>query len=128
LRWWVLALAAIAVSSSYYNDDVIGPIADLLHRQRGFSKSQLGMLNGVISIPNVALALINGLLIDRYGPARIAFWSAAIGVLGAARTAVGSPYPLMVAVGGPLRTPRADAVLWHAATARDVRCAGPDFP
>jgi MFS family permease len=97
LRWWVLALAAIAVSSSYYNDDVIGPIADLLYRQRGFSQSQLGMLNGVISIPNVALALINGLLIDRYGPARIAFWSAAIGVLGAALTAVGNPYPLMVA-------------------------------
>jgi MFS family permease len=97
MRWWVLALAAIAVSSSYYNDDVIGPIADLLHRQRGFTQSQLGMLNGVISIPNVALALVNGLLIDRYGPARIAFWSAAIGVLGAALTAIGSPYELMVA-------------------------------
>jgi MFS family permease len=97
LRWWVLVLAAIAVSTSYYNDDVIGPIADLLHRQRGFSQSQLGMLNGVISIPNVALALINGLAIDRYGPARVAFWSAAIGVLGAALTAVGSPYEIMVA-------------------------------
>jgi MFS family permease len=92
-----LALAAIAVSSSYYEDDVIGPIADLLHRQRGFTQSQLGMLNGVISIPNVALALINGLLIDRYGPARMALWSAAIGVVGAALTAVGSPYELMVA-------------------------------
>ncbi len=97
LRWWVLALAAIAVSSSYYEDDVIGPIADLLQRQRGFTQSQLGMLNGVISIPNVALALINGLLIDRYGPARMALWSAAIGVVGAALTAVGSPYELMVA-------------------------------
>jgi MFS family permease len=97
LRWWMLALAAIAVSSSYYEDDVIGPIADLLHRQRGFGQSQLGMLNGVISVPNVALALINGLLIDRYGPARIALWAAAIGVLGAALTAVGSPYELMVA-------------------------------
>ena len=97
MRWWVLALAAIAVSSSYYEDDVIGPIADLLHRQRGFSQSQLGMLNGVISIPNVALALVSGVLIDRYGPARIALWSAAVGVLGAALTAVGSPYELMVA-------------------------------
>ena len=93
----MLALAAIAVSSSYYEDDVIGPIADLLHRQRGFSQSQLGMLNGVISIPNVALALINGVLIDRYGPARMALWSAAIGVLGAALTAVGGPYEIMVA-------------------------------
>ena len=97
LRWWILALAAIAVSSSYYEDDVIGPIADLLHRQRGFNQSQLGMLNGVISIPNVALALLNGLLIDRFGPARVAFWSAAIGVLGAALTAIGEPYELMVA-------------------------------
>ena len=96
MRWWVLALAAIAVSSSYYEDDVIGPIADLLHRQRGFSQSQLGMLNGVISIPNIALALISGLLIDRFGPARIAFWCAAIGVLGAALTAIGEPYALMV--------------------------------
>jgi len=93
----MLGLAAIAVSSSYYEDDVIGPIADLLHRQRGFGQAQLGMLNGVISIPNVALALINGLLIDRYGPARIALWSAAIGVLGAALTAVGNPYEVMVA-------------------------------
>jgi MFS family permease len=97
MRWWVLALAAIAVSSSYYEDDVIGPIADLLTRQRGFSQSQLGMLNGVISIPNVALALINGLLIDRYGPARVALWSAGIGVVGAALTAVGNPYEIMVA-------------------------------
>jgi MFS family permease len=97
MRWCVLALAAIAVSSSYYEDDVIGPIADLLHRQRGFNQSQLGMLNGVMSIPNVALALMNGLLIDRFGPARMAFWLAAIGVVGAALTAIGEPYELMVA-------------------------------
>jgi MFS family permease len=97
LRWWALALAAIAVSSSYYEDDVIGPIADLLQRQRGFTQSQLGMLNGVMSIPNVALALINGLMIDRFGPARVALWSAGVGVLGAALTAIGTPYELMVA-------------------------------
>jgi MFS family permease len=97
MRWWILALAAIAVSSSYYEDDVIGPIADLLHRQRGFTQSQLGMLNGIISIPNAVIALYSGLMIDRYGAARIAVWSAAIGVLGAALTAVGTPYELMVA-------------------------------
>ncbi len=95
-RWWVLGLAALAVSSSYYEDDVIGPIADLLHRQRGFGQAQLGMLNGVISIPNVALALVNGILIDRFGAARVAIWAAAIGVAGAALTAVGTPYGLMV--------------------------------
>jgi MFS family permease len=97
LRWWVLALAAIAVSSSYYESDVVGSVADLLERQRGLSQSQIGMLNGIISIPNVALALINGVLIDRFSPARIALWAAGIGVVGAALTAIGNPYELMVA-------------------------------
>jgi MFS family permease len=97
LRWWVLLLAALAVSSSYYEDDIIGPIADLLHRQRGFSQSQLGVLNGVISVPNIVTALFSGIAIDRFGPARVAFWMAAIGVVGAALTAFGQPYEVMVA-------------------------------
>ena len=96
LRWCVLVLAALAVATSYYESDVIGPIADLLQRQRHFSQSQLGMLNGIISVPNVVLALFNGILIDRYGPARVALWSALIGVIGAALTAVGVPYEMMV--------------------------------
>ena len=96
LRWWVLVFAALAVSSSYYEDDVIGPIADLLVRQRGFDQSQLGLLNGVISAPNAVLALASGVLIDRLGPARVALGSAAIGVIGAVLTAIGEPYGLMV--------------------------------
>ncbi len=97
LRWWALVVAAIAVSSSYYESDVIGSVADLLERQRGFSQAQIGMLNSVISIPNVALALISGVLIDRFGAARMALWAAAIGVAGAALTAIGEPYELMLA-------------------------------
>ena len=97
LRWWILLLAAIAVSSSYYESDVIGPIADLLHRQRGFSQSQLGTLNGIINVPSVILALVNGLLIDRYGPARMALWSAAVGLVGAVTTASASSYEWMLA-------------------------------
>ena len=48
-----------------------------------FTQSQLGTLNGIINVPSVVLALINGLLMDRHGPARIALWSAALGVAGA---------------------------------------------
>ena len=95
LRWWALGLAAIAIFSSYYESDVIGPIADLLGRQRGFSQSQIGDLTAVISLPNIPLALINGVLIDRYGPARITLWAALVGFIGALLTAVGSPYELM---------------------------------
>jgi MFS family permease len=95
LRWWALGLAATAIFSSYYESDVIGPIADLLGRQRGFTQSQIGDLTAVISLPNIPLAVINGLLIDRYGPARITLWAALIGFIGAVLTAIGTPYELM---------------------------------
>jgi len=97
LRWLVLALAALAVSSSYYESDVIGSVADLLGRQRGFTQSQIGMLNAAIYYPNIILALFNGVLIDRFGASRVALWSAVIGVAGAVLTASGEPYGVMVA-------------------------------
>lgn len=95
LRWWTLALSAIAIFSSYYESDAIGPIADLLGRQRGLTQMQIGDLTAVISLPNIPLAVINGLLIDRYGPARISLWAALIGFVGAVLTAIGTPYDLM---------------------------------
>ena len=95
LRWVVLGLAAIAIYSSYYESDAIGPIADLLLRQRGFTQAQIGDLTAVISLPNILLAVFNGLLIDRYGPARVTLWAAAIGFVGAVLTAIGTPYSLM---------------------------------
>ncbi len=95
LRWLALGLAAVAIFSSYYESDAIGPIADLLLRQRGFTQLQIGDLTAVISLPNIFLALFNGVLIDRYGPARVTLWAAAIGFVGAVLTAVGTPYSLM---------------------------------
>jgi MFS family permease len=71
LRWAALGLAALAIFSSYYESDTMGPIADLLGRQRGFTQSQIGDLTAVISLPNILLAVFNGLLLDRYGPARV---------------------------------------------------------
>ena len=95
LRWWALGLAAVAIFTSYYESDAIGPIADLLIRQRGFTQSQIGDLNAVISLPNILLALVNGYLIDRFGPSRITLWAALIGFIGAVMTAIGTPYELM---------------------------------
>src|ERR1700730_8219571 len=97
LRWGVLGLAAIAIFCSYYESDAIGPIADLLGRQRGFTQSQIGDLTAVISLPNILLAVFNGLLIDRYGPARVTLWAAVIGLVGSLLTSIGTPYELMLA-------------------------------
>ena len=95
LRWLALVVAALAILATYYETDVIGDIADLLIRQRGFTQSQIGSLNAAIYWPSVALALIGGVLIDRYGAARMALWTAAIGLVGACLTAIGNPYWVM---------------------------------
>jgi MFS family permease len=95
LRWWAVALAALAIFATYYESDVIGELADLLHRQRGFSQSDIGSLNAAIYYPSVVLALIGGFMIDRFGAARMALWTAAIGLGGAVLTAIGEPYSLM---------------------------------
>jgi MFS family permease len=95
LRWAALALAAVAIFSSYYESDAIGAIADLLGRQRGFTQSQIGDLTAVISLPNILLAVFNGLLIDRFGAARVTLWAAVIGFCGAVLTATGTPYAIM---------------------------------
>lgn len=95
MRWPILGLCAVAVFSSYYEEDAIGPIADLLERQRGFTQLQVGDLTAVISLPNIPLAFFNGLLIDRYGPIRITLWAAVIGFIGAVLTALGTPFELM---------------------------------
>ena len=96
LRWWMLALFAITIMGCYYEYDAIAPIADFLVTQRGFTHSQVGMLNAVFSIPNIFLALIGGMLIDRYGPALVALWSSVLCLIGAVLTAVGEPYRIMV--------------------------------
>ncbi len=95
LRWLALVVAALAILATYYETDVIGDIADLLIRQRGFTQSQIGSLNAAIYWPSVVLALVGGVMIDRYGAARMALWTAAIGLIGACLTAIGSPYWLM---------------------------------
>lgn len=97
LKWLVLALIALTIAGSYYAYDSIAPIADLLRRQRGFSQSQIGLLNAVFSLPNIPLAIVGGWLIDRIGAAKAAFAAAALCCIGAGLTAVGDPYALMVA-------------------------------
>ncbi len=94
--WLILVLASIAIAGNYYAYDAIGPVADLLRTQRGLSQTDIGLLNAVYSLPNIPLALVGGLIIDRLGAARAAFGAAVLCFLGAVLTAVGEPYSVMV--------------------------------
>ena len=96
LKWPVLSLLAVSIAGNYYAYDAIAPVADMLRSQAGFSQSQIGLLNAVASLPNVVLALVGGILIDRYGAARASFASAALCTVGAVLTAVAKPFGVMV--------------------------------
>jgi MFS family permease len=95
-RWGVLALLSVTIAGNYYAFDSIAPVADLLRHQRGFSQSQLGLLNAVFDAPNIPLSLVGGVLIDRIGAARASLLAATFCFVGAVLTAVGEPYGLMV--------------------------------
>lgn len=92
----MLALAAFTIMGSYYTYDSIAPVAGLLRDERGFSQSQIGMLNAVFNLPNIALALIGGILIDRIGAAKAILIATIICTIGASLTAVGEPFGLML--------------------------------
>ena len=83
----VFALVTAAGYGNFYVYDSIGPVADLLQSQRGFSDTQIGMLNAIYSLPNIVLVLVGGMLVDRFGAARATMWTAAICLAGAALTA-----------------------------------------
>lgn len=96
MKWLMLGLASIAIAGNYYAFDAIAPVADLLLSQRGLGQADIGLLNGVQSLPNIPLALIGGLLIDRFGPARAAAVTAGFCFVGTVLTAIGEPFGLMV--------------------------------
>src|SRR5581483_8252037 len=83
--------------SGYYVYDSIAPVTDLLHRQLGFSYTQIGTLNAIYSIPNIVIALFGGILADRFGAAVVGVWTATICLLGALLTAISGDFAVMAA-------------------------------
>jgi MFS family permease len=95
LAWLAFALLAVVYFSNFYVYDSIGPVADLLQQQRRFSDTQIGMLNAIYSLPNIVLILVGGVLVDRYGAARMLLWSTAVCLSGAVLTAFGPDFTTM---------------------------------
>jgi MFS family permease len=95
--WAMFSLLAIVMYGNFYVYDSIGPIADLLQRQRGFNSTQIGMLNAIYNLPNVVLILVGGVLVDRYGAARVTLCTAAVCLAGAALTAFSPSFAGMAA-------------------------------
>jgi len=95
--WAIFSLLAIVMYGNFYLYDSIGPVADLLQRQRGFNSTQIGMLNAIYNLPNIVLILVGGVLVDRYGAARMTLGTAAACLAGAALTAFSPSFAGMAA-------------------------------
>ncbi len=95
--WLVLAIVSIANFGNFYVYDSIGPVADLLQRMRGFSDTQVGLLNAIYSLPNIVLLLAGGWMVDRFGAARMMAATAALCACGALLTALGTGFTGMAA-------------------------------
>jgi len=88
LRWMVLLFISLAMFGNYYIYDSISPLADVLKTQLGFSDSEIGLLNGIYSFPNIIMVLIGGIIIDRIGTRKSVFIFTVLIMVGAFITAV----------------------------------------
>jgi MFS family permease len=96
-RWWILAFVSLLMFGNYYVYDAVGPVAEQLERELGFSDTQIGTLNAIYSLPNIFLVLIGGLIVDRFGAARVALGTTAICLSGAVLTAAFGNFTTMAA-------------------------------
>ncbi len=87
-RWTVLVFISFAMFGNYYIYDSISPLADLLASQLKFTDADIGLLQGIYSIPNVFMVLIGGFLIDRIGTKKASFIFSILCVIGAFFTVI----------------------------------------
>jgi MFS family permease len=86
-RWVVLVLISLAMFGNYYIYDAISPLADVLVHQLHFTDSNIGLLQGIYSVPNIFMVLIGGFIIDRLGTKKSTFIFALLCLIGAVITA-----------------------------------------
>lgn len=97
LRWIVLIFISLAMFGNYYIYDSISPLALALKEQLHFSDSDLGLLQGIYSFPNIIMVLIGGIIIDRIGTKKASLIFAFFVFLGAFITVLKGNIVLMAA-------------------------------
>ncbi|MFZ4521552.1 MAG: MFS transporter [Bacteroidales bacterium] len=88
LRWIVLVFISLAMFGNYYIYDCISPLADVLKTQLHFTDKNLGLLQGIYSIPNIFMVLIGGIIIDKIGTKKAALIFACLVFIGALFTTI----------------------------------------
>lgn len=94
-RWIILVVISLAMFGNYYIYDSISPLADLLVKQLKFTDANIGLLQGIYSVPNILMVLIGGVIIDKIGTRVSTFIFTTLCLLGAAITASFSDITMM---------------------------------
>ncbi len=94
-RWGILVVISLAMFGNYYIYDSISPLADLLVKQLKFTDANIGLLQGIYSVPNIIMVLIGGIVIDKIGTRISTFIFTLLCLLGAAITASFSDITMM---------------------------------
>jgi MFS family permease len=97
-RWMVLIWVSLAMFGNYYVYDALSPVADLLVKQLGFSDSNIGLLQGIYSVPNIFTVVLGGMLIDRIGVKKATLLFGALCFVGSVITVL-SPHLWVMALG-----------------------------
>ena len=96
-RWAILVIISLAMFGNYYIYDSISPLADLLVKQLKFTDGDIGLLQGIYSVPNVFMVLIGGIIIDKFGTRISTFIFTLLCLLGASITAYFNDLSMMAA-------------------------------
>ena len=96
-RWIILLLVSLAMFGNYYIYDSISTLADVLVKQLNFSDSDIGLLVGIYSFPNIIMVLIGGIIIDRIGTRLSVLLFTILIMIGAIVTAVTDKLFIMAA-------------------------------
>jgi len=94
-RWMILLVVSLAMFGNYYIYDSISPLADLLSKQLKFTDANIGLLQGIYSVPNVFMVLIGGVIIDKIGTRISTFIFTTLCLIGAAIIASFSDLTMM---------------------------------
>lgn len=92
LRWSIMVLVSITMGANYYFYDALSPLKSLMAEKLGFNSSDYGFFVSAYSIPNVFLgmAVIGGIILDKFGIRITGFAFAFSMVFGALITAYGA--------------------------------------
>ncbi len=91
-RWGILVLVGFILSVNYYFYDAFSTLKDLLMTEFGFTNTDYGLFVAFYSIPNTFLlmAVVGGVILDKFGIRRTGFMFIFLMAFGAMLTAYGS--------------------------------------